>query len=248
MDLDVLGSWGSWPAPGDATSGYLVGDSGFTLVIDLGTGTFARLQQVVSPIDIGAAIITHAHPDHFVDLHALFYFRRFHPDPLPPLPLYAPPGLLDAITCFAPSTRADEMRRTFELHEITGGETAEIGPFTLRAHQMEHHPLTIGLRVTAAGVTLAYTADTGPTDEIVALAKGAELLLSEATWLDANARPLSHLSARQAGEYGRVAGVGALAITHLWPLFEPNEAAAEAASVFGRAVVSARSGLTLPIG
>jgi ribonuclease BN (tRNA processing enzyme) len=247
MQLEVLGSWGSWPAPGEATGGYLVRDSGFVLSIDLGTGTFARLQQTVSPLDIGAVIVTHAHSDHFVDLHALFYFRHFNPEPLPPLPLYAPPGLFDAVTSFAPASRVEEMHRSFDLHEITGGQTAEIGPFAIRAHEMRHQPPTIGLRVTAGAGTLAYTADTGPTDEIIALASGADLLLSEATWPEGCARPLDHLSARQAGEYARLAGVRSLTITHLWPLFDPDEAAAEAASAFKGSVTSARSGLSFHI-
>jgi ribonuclease BN (tRNA processing enzyme) len=248
MELEVLGSWGSWPAPGEATSGFLLRDSAFTVALDLGTGTFARLQQTVSPLDVGAAIITHAHPDHFVDLYALFYFRHFHPEPLPPLLLYAPPGLIDAVTRFADPGRAEEIRRAFELHEIMGGQTAQIGPFHIRAHVMQHEPATVGLRVTAAGRTLAYTADTGPTDEILALAQGTDLLLAEATWLEGDARPLNHLSAHQAGEYARVAGVGALTITHLWPLFDPDEAAAEATASFGRTVTSARRGLKVHIG
>lgn len=248
MDLEVLGSWGSWPAPGEATSGYLVSDAGFVLAVDLGTGTFARLQQTVPPLEIGAAVITHAHPDHFVDLYALFYFRHFHPEPLPPLPLYAPPGLIDAVTRYAPAPRAEEIRRSFDVHEMTGGESAEIGPFVVQAHDMRHQPSTIGLRVAGAGGTLAYTADTGPTDEIVALASGADVLLSEATWPEAGARALDHLSARQAGDYARLAGVGSLTITHLWPLFDPSEAAAEAASAFGSPVTSARSGLRIHIG
>src|SRR5439155_17463706 len=77
MELTVLGACGSWPAPGEATSGYLLADSGFVLAIDLGTGTFARLQQRVSAETVSSVVISHAHPDHFVDLYALFYFRFF---------------------------------------------------------------------------------------------------------------------------------------------------------------------------
>lgn len=47
MKLHILGACGSSPA-GEATSGYLLADSGFVLAIDLGTGTFARLQQRMS--------------------------------------------------------------------------------------------------------------------------------------------------------------------------------------------------------
>jgi ribonuclease BN (tRNA processing enzyme) len=99
MELTVLGACGSWPAAGEATSGYLLAAAGFVLPIDLGTGTFARLQQHVSAESVSSVVITHAHPDHFVDLYALFYFRLFHPEPLPPVDLFAPPGLLDAVTC-----------------------------------------------------------------------------------------------------------------------------------------------------
>jgi ribonuclease BN (tRNA processing enzyme) len=247
-ELRVLGACGSWPAPGDATSGYLVRDSGFALVMDLGTGTFAHLQEVVSPLDLGAVVISHSHPDHFVDLYALFYFLLFHPDARPPIPLYAPPGLLDAVTRYAPPDRAREIRRAFDLQEVAPGMRLEIGPFNIQIRQMHHQPATIGLRITAGSATLAYTADTGPTDQILSLARSADLLLCEATWLEAKSRPLLHLSARQAGEYGRAADADELLLTHLWPLFDPSDAAAEAASAFGRSVTSARTGLTVPIG
>jgi ribonuclease BN (tRNA processing enzyme) len=248
MELRVLGACGSWPAPGDATSGFLVIESGFTLVLDLGSGTFARLQQQVSPRDLGAIVITHAHPDHFVDLYALFYFRLFQPDPLPPLRLYAPPGLLDAVTCYAPPDRAGEFRAAFDLHEVRPGTKLEVGPFAIHAREMHHQPATIGLRVTAGGATLAYTADTAPTEEIHRLAEGADLFLCEATWLAANARDSLHLSAWQAGEYARAADVGDLLLTHLWPLFDPKEAEAEAASALGREARVATSGLLVPVG
>jgi ribonuclease BN (tRNA processing enzyme) len=44
VQFTVLGSTGSWPSAGRATSGYLVAHEGFNFWIDLGTGTLARLQ------------------------------------------------------------------------------------------------------------------------------------------------------------------------------------------------------------
>ena len=61
----------------------------------LGSGTLARLEEHTSHASVDAALISHAHPDHSVDLHMLFYARSFHPDPLPPLPLFMPPGAFD---------------------------------------------------------------------------------------------------------------------------------------------------------
>ena len=58
-----------------------------------------------------------------------------------------------------------------------------------------------GVRLAAEGRVVAYTGDTGPSPEVVALARGADLLLAEATYVDQvpedSRRHLS--SARQAG-------------------------------------------------
>lgn len=142
MELHILGACGSWPAAGAATSGYLLADSDFVVAIDLGTGTFARLQQRVSAQAVSSVVITHAHPDHFVDLYALFYFRYFHPESLPPVDLFAPPGLIDAVTCYAPPERQAEMRASFRVHEVMPNQRFDVGPFVLQAHEMRHQPAT----------------------------------------------------------------------------------------------------------
>jgi ribonuclease BN (tRNA processing enzyme) len=66
---------------------------------------------------------------------------------------------------------------------------------------------------------LAYTGDTGPTADVVELARGAELLLAEASFV-AEVPPAAqrHLSsARDAGRQAAAAGVGRLVLTHLLP-------------------------------
>src|SRR3972149_2439950 len=65
MKLTVLGSDGSWPGAGGATSGYLVQHEGFSLWLDAGTGTMAKLQEYVDISDLGAVAISHGHADHY---------------------------------------------------------------------------------------------------------------------------------------------------------------------------------------
>jgi ribonuclease BN (tRNA processing enzyme) len=64
-----------------------------------------------------------------------------------------------------------------------------------------------------------YTGDTGPSPDVVALARRVDLLIAEATYVDevptADAAYLS--TARIAGRQGAQAGVGRLMLTHLWP-------------------------------
>ncbi len=248
MELHILGACGSWPAADEATSGYLLADSGFVLAIDLGTGTFARLQQRMSAEAVSSVVITHAHPDHFVDLYALFYFRFFHQEPLPPVDLFAPPGLLDAGTCYAPPERQAEMRASFRVHDVMPNQRFEVGPFEVRAHEMRHQPATIGLRITSGDLCFAYSADTGTTPEIVSLAHEADLFLCEATWPVANAQAPNHLSGLDAGRYAQAAEVRFLLLTHLWPAYDADQAVREAAGSFAGEIAVARGGLTVAIG
>jgi ribonuclease BN (tRNA processing enzyme) len=140
------------------------------------------------------------------------------------------------------------MRTVFDVHEVAPGATFECGPFSVSAHSMRHEPTTIGLRVRAGEETLAYTADTGPTEGIVSLAQGVDVLLSEATWPAGQERAPNHLSAREAGEFARRAEARSLVLTHLWPRFDPELARREAADSFGGQVLVARSDLLIDLG
>jgi ribonuclease BN (tRNA processing enzyme) len=245
VELIVLGSSGSWPSAGRATSGYLVTEEGFNLWIDLGTGTLARLQEYVPHPEVHAVLISHAHPDHYVDLHVLFYARFFHPEPLPPLPVYLPPGAFDLISSTVPESTTQAMRETFDIREVEPGTTFETGPLWVETRPMHHTLTTLGLRVRAGGEVMAYTADTGPSDEIAVIAQDADLLLSEATYLEQDRRAPLHLSARQAGEFAARASVGRLALTHIWPTVDPEAVRMAATDVFRGEVTAAGEGVRL---
>jgi ribonuclease BN (tRNA processing enzyme) len=90
---------------------------------------------------------------------------------------------------------------------------------------------------------LIYTADTGPGWTVGAFEHGADLVLSEATYLHANRPAPIHLSAKQAGEGAREAQAQRLMLTHLWPLNDPDVAAREGAEAYGAPVTLATPGL-----
>jgi ribonuclease BN (tRNA processing enzyme) len=98
---------------------------------------------------------------------------------------------------------------------------------------MNHPVETFGFRFAHDGRTLAYTGDTGETDAVVGLARGADVFLSEAAFLDGpDLPPDLHLTARQAAGYASRAGAGRLVLTHLQPWNDPDVARAEAAAAF----------------
>jgi ribonuclease BN (tRNA processing enzyme) len=69
-----------------------------------------------------------------------------------------------------------------ELREFSAGSVLEIGPFRAGTRLLPHWVPNAGVRLTAGGRTLAYTGDSGPAREVVELARGADVLLAEATY------------------------------------------------------------------
>jgi ribonuclease BN (tRNA processing enzyme) len=66
--VTVLGSSSSTPRPGRACSCYLVRAGDTAIALDLGTGSLSNLRRYLAPEQVSAVIISHMHPDHFLDL------------------------------------------------------------------------------------------------------------------------------------------------------------------------------------
>lgn len=167
----VLGSCGGWPEPGRACSGFLVEHAGTRIVIDLGFGTVARLLGVLgssSGHTLDAVVITHAHPDHLVDLHGLFRARYFGTRGRAPIPLYAPSGVLEMLVALE-GGQDDAIRAAFDVHTLPG-KVARIGPFLLKTQDLPHYVPNVGIRLEADGLVIAYTGDTGEDPGLVDLA------------------------------------------------------------------------------
>ena len=104
-------------------------------------------------------------------------------------------------------------------------------------------------RKNSDGSVLAYSADTGPTEELVRLADMANVLLVEATWLDVpeGAAPI-HLSAEQAGAHAARARGERLILTHLrWAVADPQGGLGRASQAFGNEVSLAEEGLRVRV-
>jgi ribonuclease BN (tRNA processing enzyme) len=250
VELIVLGAHGTWPSAGGATSGLLVRHEGQSLVLDLGSGTVAKLQEHAGLFDPHAVLISHSHPDHVADLYTYLMARLFAPERPPLIPLYLAPKVLERFTPLLADDSGDmRPQEAFDVIEVEPGSELSVGPFRIRTAPMRHSVPTFGVRVEADGAALAYSADTGPTDELIRLGRGCDLLVAEASWqADGIERPPIHMTAKEAGEMATQAGAGRLLLTHIRPHLDRDRSTEEASGAFDGEVLLAREGLRLEIG
>src|SRR5207249_2948256 len=92
----------------------------------------------------------------------------------------------------------------------------------------------------AAGISLAVVGDAEEVESLVAYVSGADALVIEATFLEADAALAAergHLTAAQAGHLAAAAPVGSLYLTHISGRYDPADIAAEAARFFPNVTV-----------
>jgi ribonuclease BN (tRNA processing enzyme) len=138
-----------------------------------------------------------------------------------------PPGLMD-LKELAPD-REDEVR---------------FGDLRIRSAPTNHTEGSLAYRVEAEGRSLVYSGDTDESDSLVALARGADLLVLEA------ANPFKvkgHLTPAEAGRLAARAGVGRLLLTHLYPPCDTVDVAALAGLEFSGEILRAEDGLQLTL-
>ena len=234
MELTVLGCSGSYGAPaGGACSGYLVRAGDANIWMDCGNGTFAGLHEHIDPGDLSAVVITHGHADHCVDIYGLHVMYRYGLE-RHGLPVYTPEGLEKVLEELVGS-----FGETFDWRVVGDGDHAQIGEAALRFSRTDHPPPTMAVEIAHDDKRLVYTADTGPEWSVDAFGPGADLVLSEATYMHDDIKVPIHLSARQAGELAREAKARRLMITHLWPTLDPVASVTEASEAYGREVTLA---------
>ncbi len=254
----MLGKSPSWQDAGGACSGYLVEEGGARLLLDCGNGVFGKLRERVDYVEIDAVAISHLHADHFLDLvpfsYALTYAPKQQPVPVHTWPgtddparprLIAPPG---AAAIFRRVVGAwgneDLIERAFRLEHYSAGDTVAVEGLSVGFHRVPHFVDTFAVTVTdPAGAKFAYSADTRPGDEIVDAARGADLLLIEATLPRPERTGVrGHLTPEEAGEHAKRAGAKRVVLTHISDELGDEWAREEAARGFGGPVEVAREG------
>jgi len=252
MKLTVIGCSGSYPGPDSPASCYLVEaeDAGrsWRILVDLGNGSLGVLQRYIDPIVIDAVLISHLHADHCLDLCGYYVLRKYHPaGPAPRIPVWGPKGTAERMARAYDLPIEPGMSHEFDFRSYPD-EAFRIGPFTVEAVMVEHPVPAYALRIEAGGRLLTYSGDTGPCVALDRAAKGADLLLAEASFYEGQDNPEAlHLTGTDCGRTASQAEVGRLVLTHIPPWHDREVALEEARRVYAGPVELAATGATFVV-
>jgi ribonuclease BN (tRNA processing enzyme) len=208
---------------GATGAAYLVEEGETRLLLDLGQGSFPRIFERLDPAELDAVVISHLHPDHFIDLVPLRHYLRFEHSPARRMRVLGPRELGERLDVLhAQDGFAAEV---FDL-ETLGETTRRIGTCTLRSGLVTHTDESYGFRLATDdhGPGLVYSGDCGEADDLLPLLRPDDALLVEVSFGPGPAQPgAQHLDGPEVGRIAARADVGRVLLTHLQMGHDPDE-------------------------
>jgi ribonuclease BN (tRNA processing enzyme) len=264
MRLTVLGKSPSWQDAGGACSGYLIEEDDTAVLVDCGNGVFSKLRERIDYVDVDAVVISHLHADHFLDLvpyaYALTSAPRQQPVPVAGWPgtdcpacpeLHVPPGAQELFRRVVGAWgNEDLIENAFEMREYDPANEIEIGPIRITFQPVPHFTETFAMSISSTNGSgrIVYGADCSPTDALADFARGADLMLVEATLPRPERTGMrGHLTPEEAGGHAKGAGAKRLLLVHISDELDAEWARDEAAEAFGGPVEVAREGATFEV-
>jgi ribonuclease BN (tRNA processing enzyme) len=220
-------------------------------VVDCGYGVARQMVLAGLPLpQIANVFITHHHSDHDIELGPLLQLAWLS-------------GLTTLVDCWGPPSMRDMVRNylRYEAYDIAirtsderrvpfgplirtheqrgGGPVMQDKNVRVTAAKVFHPPVNLALayRFDAPDRSIVISGDTRPSEELVQLAKGADVLVHEAMlpqYVMQLVSPLPgqeqlarsvlshHTTAEQAGQVAAEAGVKKLVLSHLVPAGDPD--------------------------
>lgn len=199
------------------------------MVVDCGNGVLYQLAALgIAPRQITHVFITHHHVDHNADLGYVLVAPWVQKGEHHPPVVLGPPGTLEytrrvlAAHDFDVRARLSHGYRPELLAprvvELDDGDVVDGDGVRATAFRVEHTPVdpALGYRFDTAEVSLAFSGDTRPCDNLIRHARGVDVLVHEALF-PGFGFPDYHTLSTDVGTVATRAGAGRLVLTHLIP-------------------------------
>lgn len=188
--LRFLGSGDAFGSGGRYQACLMLSGGGGNVLIDCGATSMTAMKRFgVDPSSTETVLVSHLHGDHFGGLPFLILDGQFSRREAPLL-VAGPPMIEDRMTAtmeaLFPGSSSVQRRFDVEYRELPAKVHMSVGPAAVTAYPVEHASgaPAYGLRVEYGGRTIAYSGDTEWTDELVELARGADVFVCEAYFFD----------------------------------------------------------------
>jgi ribonuclease Z len=245
--LTFLGTAAAVPAAGEETASFIVNGE---LLVDCGWNCAQRLlQHGHDPLAVRTLYFTHCHHDHYLGLPGLLFYRgmtgRGAARP-PPLEIVGPPDDLPVVVelarQFLQVDRFPVVWPEVTLRPLEPGETYESDRYRIDTIRALHPVTGVSSRLIdkRTGAVIAFSGDTAPNAALIDLARGADLLIHEASLAadvpDGSLRG-DHSRATDAARAARDADVKALRLIHV-PARYRTASLAAAQAIFSAAAMA----------
>jgi ribonuclease Z len=222
--ITFIGAAAVLPGPEQDTACFLINGR---CLFDTGWYAVLKMQQYgYDPLAIEHLIFTHFHHDHYMGLPGLMFFRGMRSRQgaaCSPLKILGPPADLSLVVersrAFLQAERFEGVFGEAELLPLPPGDTYETGAFRLETAPARHPVEGMIGRFTdrRSGVVIAFSGDTGIHPGMAAMARGADLLIHEASLPPEadESRATDHSRAADAARVAANAGVRRLKLVHL---------------------------------
>jgi len=242
ITMTSIGVGAAYCRPGEAQACHLVRTPDAAICLDMGAGAFGLLQAQIRPEELDLIVISHLHPDHFIDLLTLRVYMVYGPGAGHRIRVVGPPGLAAIVAGFG----TEGIGTALEFDELHGDapDTFLTGDLSVRHRLVPHMAPTYATRIDVPGAAVCFGADCAPNDDLASFAGGVDVLVVECTFGD---DPIPdgamHLNADAAGHIIRGAGARRAFLTHCFPEWDPQVAARVAERVAGVPVRAAAPGV-----
>ena len=217
IQLAVLGAGPAYTdREGASGACYLVSHGTTTLLLDLGQGSFPRIFHWVRPEALDAVVVSHLHPDHFIDLVSLRHYLRYEFEPSRRVRVLGPAdlgGRLDALHA-SPGFAAEacSSRPSARVRTASGSCScrAVSSPTRTRATPCAWS------RLPARVPDWSTAATAGAQTDIAPLVRPGDTLLAEVSFgAGPVPRGVAHLDGPAVGRLATSTGAGRVLLTHL---------------------------------
>ena len=215
MKIHFLGTNGWFDSETGETPCILIDAKEAYVILDAGNSLRKIDRYITDKSKPIILLLSHFHLDHTFGLHVLpkFAFPQG-------ITIAGQPGTKETLSrLLAPPFTAptDMLHMRVDIVDLKEGMN-RIDPVDIEGRYLIHKDPCFGYSLMLEGKKITYCTDTGVCDNFIALARDADLLISECAWKERNWMPnWPHLAPEDAAEAAQKANAKKLILTHLDP-------------------------------